>query len=102
MIYENKQILISFSTLIILLVGVLAIFDFGLLMKAFIGTVILGLMVFARALISAEVVPPEVDIDTDDFEEVKADTTIFPATSTSSINSVLKQSENHNSEHLGE
>ena len=35
MIYENKKIMIFFSAVIILLVAVLAIFDFGLPVRAF-------------------------------------------------------------------
>ncbi len=102
MIYDNKKIMIFFSAVIILLVAVLALFDFGLPVRAFLGTVILGLIVFARALISAEIVPPEMDLDTDDLGEEHDQAAIDSATSDSCTDSRKEHDENQSTEHIKE
>ena len=56
--------MVGFLAVVILLI-VLAIFafDWGMAMKAFFGTVILGLVCLVRALLDAMEVPEDLDID---------------------------------------
>lgn len=65
MSYENRKIVIVFSGMIGLVVLAIISFDLSLYVKAFLGTVALGLLCFMRALITA-VEMPENEDDTPD------------------------------------
>ena len=51
------------AVVILLIVLVIFAFDWGMAMKAFLGTVILGLVCLVRALLDAMEVPEDLDID---------------------------------------
>ena len=51
------------AVVILLIVLVIFAFDLGMAMKAFLGTVILGLVCLVRALLDAMEVPEDLDID---------------------------------------
>ena len=59
---ENRKIVIVFSCMIGLIVLAIIFFDLNLYVKAFLGTVVLGLLCFMRALTSAvEILENEVE-----------------------------------------
>ena len=59
---ENRKIVIVFSSMICLVVLAIIFFDLNLYVKAFLGTVVLGLLCFMRALTSAvEILENEVE-----------------------------------------
>ena len=58
---ENKKIVIVFSGMIGLIVLAIISFDLGLYVKAFLGTVALGLLCFMRALMTAVEMPEDDD-----------------------------------------
>ena len=51
------------AVVILLIVLVIFAFDLGMAMKAFLGTIILGLVCLVRALLDAMEVPEDMDID---------------------------------------
>ena len=66
MIFKNNehQKMVGFLAVVILLIVlVIFAFDLGMAMKAFLGTVILGLVCLVRALLDAMEVPEDMDID---------------------------------------
>ena len=87
--------MVGFLAVVILLI-VLAIFafDWGMAMKAFWGTVILGLVCLVRALLDAMEVPEDLDIDQplrkDDAEQ---ENRVGCATSSEEEQSVMNQVE---------
>ena len=66
---ERIRILVTFSIIIILLIVVFALFDWGILMKIVLGVVALGVLVFAYGLLTSEEVAQEVDLDTNHPKE---------------------------------
>ena len=73
---ENKKILLVFSSLIALVVITIVVFDWNLYLKAFLGTVILGLLCFMRSLMTAVEVPEHGEDDDEQVaDEVSGDDT---------------------------
>ena len=66
MIFKNieHQKMVGFLTVVIVLILLaVSFFEWGMAMKAFLGTVILGLVCMVRALLNAMEVPEDMDID---------------------------------------
>lgn len=71
---ENRKIVLAFSSMIALVVTAIIVFDFSLYIKAFLGTVILGLLCFMRSLMNAVEIPEDVeDEDVQVAEPVSGD-----------------------------
>lgn len=72
---KNKKIIIGFSTMIVLIVLVVLFFDLNLYLKAFLGTVVLGLLCLMRTLNSSvQVLENEIEKDEQVEDKLSSDT----------------------------